>query len=199
MNPQETEFYGAGSDGFLYKGELKVTSRGRAEQGLVIIPWSEKQDGPLTSMATLYQGQYIVTASEEGNICFWDATTGELIKFLDQQQTGSISHLAVVRGQKNRVRAPLARISENVAGFHRWDLEFLGKRVPFMPIEQKMEMKEDLAVAVTDRKRSIDTLESAIGGYEKLLKLMLRETKGEARATTSNSGVEDETKRNETQ
>ncbi|CAI9088874.1 OLC1v1023322C1 [Oldenlandia corymbosa var. corymbosa] len=195
MDPLESLFYGVGSDGFVYSGKLQVTSRNRAKQGIEIVPWScEKQDKPLTSMATIFRGDYVVTASEDGNICFWDARNGELIKFLDRKQTGSISHLVVLTGldghENVRAAAHLGRrIDRNVGGFHRWDLK--GKMESFEVMEQKMELEKELAVAVMERKRSIDTLELALGGYEKLLKLILREVRA-AGATSTSGVIEDE-------
>ncbi|KAL3503073.1 hypothetical protein ACH5RR_037522 [Cinchona calisaya] len=179
MDSLESEIYTAGSDGLVYKCALNTTSRNRMKQGLEFVTWKRQHDGAITSMVTINWGLNLVTASEDGNLCFWDVGRGETIRVLDQQQTGNISHLMAVTGQSHHHGgATVARMDENVAGFGRLDMRFSGNKKPYIPITEIMEMEEQLAVSVVDRKRAVDTLELAIGGYERLLKLILKEVQG---------------------
>ncbi|CDP06051.1 unnamed protein product [Coffea canephora] len=195
VDPLESEFYVAGSDGLVYKCALKVRSRMMMKQGPQLITWKRQHDDAITSMATMNWGKNLVTASEDGKLCFWDVGRGDLIKVVDQEKTGSISNvMAVAAGLNGHVSAALARMRKSVAGFGRWDLGFSGKKDLYVPITEMKEMEEHLAVSVVDRKRSIDTLELALGAYERVLKLMHKEVKGSA--SSSNSVDQDKTEGN---
>lgn len=197
IDPLESEFYGAGSDGLVYKCALKATSKTRMKQGLELITWESQHHSAITSMDTMNWGRNLVTASEDGSICFWDAARGELIKVLERKHTGNISHLTIATGLYHYGGPPLARMNEHVAGYSRWDMQFLGNKELYVPITDIMEMEEQLAVSIGYRKRAIDTLELALGAYERLLKLILKEVQGGG--SNSNSRDEEETKGNKNQ
>lgn len=198
VDPLESELYGAGSDGLVYKCALKVRSRIMMKQGPQLITWKRQHDAAITSMATMNWGKNLVTASEDGKLCFWDVGRGDLIKVVDQEKTGSISSvMAVATGLNGHASAALARMRRSGAGFGTWDLGLSGKKDLYVPITEMKEMEEHLAVSVVDRKRSIDTLELALGAYERVLKLMHKEVEGSG--SSSSSADQDKTEGHQNQ
>ncbi|KAH7860304.1 hypothetical protein Vadar_011888 [Vaccinium darrowii] len=166
MDSMESEFFVAGSDGFLYSGALKGGNRNTVKEGQRLIKWEQKHHGAVVALAMTNGRRNLVTASENGSIRIWDVERKEVIRVL-REEMGSISELVVANG---------FGIGDGKSEDNGWSSGFSGGEVS-MPIREVMEMEKVLGVLEQDRSRAIDTLGSAIETYEKLLELILKEAK----------------------
>lgn len=54
---------------------------GRGEGGRSGRKWvSAGHDSPVTAIAVLYEGNFVVTGNEQGEVCVWDVATGNLYR-----------------------------------------------------------------------------------------------------------------------
>lgn len=173
MDPIESVFYVAGSDGHIYRGTLM-------KQGNQLMTWNVmnhhgRQRQIVTSMATISWGKTLITASEDGKVCSWDIKNGEFTTTVLDQQPGRITHLLIAR-KLLVAEVDIARMNKNIVCCRKMEVGFSEKEL-YRPIKGLMKIEEELSDAVKDRRRAIETLELAIAAYEKLLKLILKEAK----------------------
>ncbi|CBI20112.3 protein ROOT INITIATION DEFECTIVE 3-like [Vitis riparia] len=174
IDPTESHFYAAGSDGSIYIGATKSPTRQLTKRNLQVIKWREKHGGPVVSLAMLNQGRNLVSGSEDGNVWIWEVEKGQVMTVLGNEMV-SISDLVMARGVANS-RGSSSNLGINMEEWR--EKSGLAARELSRPVRKMEEMKEKLGVAVKDRSRAIDILESAIGAYERLLELILKEAKG---------------------
>jgi pre-rRNA-processing protein IPI3 len=169
VNPTETEFYAAGSDGFVYKGLtlIKVGSSGRE-----VVKWAQKHDGAVMSLMTMNEGRDVVSAAEDGSVWIREVATGHVIMAL-KNETESISDMVVATG----ISSGKGKGVNELSGGNYWSSLGLSGRELSFPVKQTLEMEDILSVAANDRSRAIDMLESGIKVYERLLELILKEAK----------------------
>ncbi|WCJ32325.1 hypothetical protein M5689_013758 [Euphorbia peplus] len=170
-------FYGAGSDGVIYKGCFQVGSKRRFEV------WSEKHGEPVVSVAMVNGGKNLVSAAEDGSVFVWEIERGRVIMVLGDNMEG-ISDVAVAKGIDN---GKLGNGAEMNDAFCSGNEGLSGKQLRSRPIKDALDIEDVWGVAANDRRKAIDMLESAIGVYEKLLKLILKEAKG---GTNKNNELE---------
>lgn len=173
MDPIESVFYVAGSDGQIYRGTLM-------KQGNQLMTWNVmnhhgRQRQIVTSMATISCGKTLITASEDGKVCSWDIKNGEFTTTVLDQQPGRITHLLIAR-KLLVAEVDIARMNKNIVCCRKMEVGFSEKEL-YRPIKGLMKIEEELSDAVKDRRRAIETLELTIAAYEKLLKLILKEAK----------------------
>lgn len=174
IDPTESHFYAAGSDGSIYIGATKSPTRQLTKRSLQVIKWREKHGGPVVSLAMLNQGRNLASGSEDGNVWIWEVEKGQVMTVLGNEMV-SISDLVMARGVANS-RGSSSNLGINMEEWR--EKSGLAARELSRPVRKMEEMKEKLGVAVKDRSRAIDILESAIGAYERLLELILKEAKG---------------------
>lgn len=174
IHPTGSNFYAAGSDGSIYIGSTRCPIRKRTKANLQAIKWRERHGGAVVSLGMLNQGRNLVSGSEDGSVWIWEVEKGVVMTVLGSEMVG-ISHLVVARGVANSRGSS----SSGVVNMEEWrEKSGLSARELSRPVRKMEEMKEKLGVAVKDRSRAIDILESAIGAYERLLELILKEAKG---------------------
>ncbi|KAK3025482.1 hypothetical protein RJ639_041563 [Escallonia herrerae] len=187
MDPLESHFYVAGSDGLVYNGTLKVAARQRPAKRRHEPVWRQKHGGAVIAMAMLNVGKNLITASEDGSVWVWEVERGKVIKVLGEE-LGSISGLVVAKGFGD-FGGLRVQMGGEIAEASQWRSRLgLSSKEVSRPIKEIMEMEELLNVVAQDRSRAITNLESAIGIYERLLELILKETK----AGTKNDGSDEE-------
>ncbi|KAM1256892.1 hypothetical protein EV1_030692 [Malus domestica] len=174
LNPREPEFYAAGSDGSVHKGLWRTGKRQLVMQGKDLITWSPKHDGGVVSVVMVNEGRNLLSASEDGSVWVWQVDAGQVVMVLANEM-GSISDLVAATGTNYSKGQDF---SASNRGYRNGSCEFglTGKELTSMPIKM-LKMDEMLKVAARDRSRAIDMLESAIGMYERLLELILKEAK----------------------
>lgn len=166
----------AGSDGSVYSGGLAGQPW---KHELNPLAWERKHGGPIVAIATINYGQNLLTASEEGDVWIWDLKTRVVEKVLADKEMGSISGLVVAKG--------FDEVGGNGNGrFGGLYVEELSR-----PMREVMEMGAALNGAVEDRSRAINNLESAMGIYEKLLELLLKEVMAGNSGDDGHGGDED--------
>lgn len=172
LDPTESDFYVAGSEGFIYKGTMKVESKQLVSQGLQLVKWAQKHGGAIMSLVMMNEGQNLVSAAEDGSVWVWEAVTGQVIMAL-QNEMGSISHMVVATGRGARMGGSG---SNETTG--NWSLGLSGTgRDLSLQVKQTQEMEDMLTMVAKDRSKAIDMLESAIEMYKRLLELILKEAK----------------------
>nr|ALU09333.1 WD40 protein [Lonicera caerulea] len=180
MDTMESEFYAAGSDGSVYSGGLAGQPW---KHELNPVAWERKHVGPIVAIATINYGQNLLTASEEGDVWIWDLETRVVVKVLADKEMGSISGLVVAKG--------FDEVCGNGNGrFGGWNLGLYVEEVS-RPMREVMEMGVALNGAVEDRSRAINNLESAMGIYEKMLELLLKEVMAGNSGDDGHGGDED--------
>lgn len=186
MDSTESEFYAAGVDGVIYKGALKASSRQAVEEARKIVPLKQKHYGPIVSIKMLSGGQNLATASEDGNVWVWDIQSAEVVRILGHEMK-IISSLVVAKVYHDAdSRVVMTKGTGGGGGFSTKELQ--------RPIVEVVDLKQRLNVAVKDRARSVTNLESAFGIYENLLKIVVKQAKGEKDSDSSDDddGGEDE-------
>lgn len=182
MDSTESGFYAGGSDGFVYKGLMKVGNRKMLEKGkayeLVNLGNKTKShDGSIMSLVLVNEGRNLVSASEDGSVWMWDVEKGEVIMVLGNDQilgrrsTRSIGDMIVVKGS-NVTKGNASSKGGAISGFSSSGLSDEEVIKTLMKIT---ELGNVMDVAVHDKRRAIDMLESAIAMYERLLRLILKE------------------------
>lgn len=180
LNPSESEFYAAGSDGSVYKGSIKVGSRripsSKVQDHELVI--AQNHNGAIVSLAMVNSGRNLVSASEDGGVYIQKIDDGQVVLALGNEFGSSISDLVVATG---------IGCGKDIVGSRLGSGEFDGVRIGLSgrqvmmsssPVKERVEMEDVLALAEKDRSRAIDLLESAIAMYERLLELILKEAKG---------------------
>lgn len=203
LDPTETEFFAAGSDGLVYKGSLRHNNKHLVgtEYELIppvsndlvykrslrhkskhhmgtsseLIPWSPKHDAAVVSIVIVNEGKHLISAAEDGSIWVWEVKKGEVIMALENE-IGSISDL-VMATEKGLGKEQSVR-----TGSHGRAMEISERfRLPIkmleLSINQRVDMQGAVAAAGSDVRRAIEMLESAIAVYEKMLELILKEAK----------------------
>ncbi|XP_058072174.1 protein ROOT INITIATION DEFECTIVE 3-like [Magnolia sinica] len=185
MDPTMSEFYAGGADGRVYVGKLKVVSRRRQlstdrDADVEVATWAQEHNGAVTALAMANQDQCLVSASEDGSIKVWEVESGKVIRVVGQERSNGISDLVVAKGIASsnsgfnirRNDGAVVRAGDDFGGFSGREIAKQQR-----PVKEVMEMEECLGVVVKDRRRAIETLEGAIGTYERLLTLFLNEAK----------------------
>ncbi|XP_028102975.1 protein ROOT INITIATION DEFECTIVE 3-like [Camellia sinensis] len=188
MDPTESEFYVAGSDGSVYNGVMKGVGRHVVKQGHKLVTWTRKHKGAVIALAMMNGGQNLVTASDDGSIWIWDVFRKEVVTVLSEEM-GSISELVVVKGFGDCGSHGLGA-SEGNDEFSRWRSGFTSRELS-RPMREVTGMEQMLGVLARDRSKAIDTLGSAIQAYEKLLGLVLKEAKVGSNCDTSKEEEDD--------
>ncbi|KAK6270216.1 hypothetical protein POUND7_007321 [Theobroma cacao] len=180
LDQMKTEFFAAGSDGFIYKGSLNVGSKKHVNRGREFITWPQKHDGGIVSLVMTSEGKNLVSASEDGQVYIWEIETGQVIMGLGNDM-GSISDMVVANGmgQGLKVGKRANNSCDEYGGLNGVELS--------RSLKDTLDLEDVLKVAAKDRTRAIDMLESAISMYERLLELILKEAK---RGPGSNSEIE---------
>ncbi|KAG5546033.1 hypothetical protein RHGRI_018266 [Rhododendron griersonianum] len=180
MDSMESEFFVAGSDGFLYSGALKGGNRNMVKQGQKLVKWEQKHYGAVVGLAMTNGGRNLVTASENGSVWIWNVERKEVVRVLGGEM-GSISELVVAKG---------FGLGDGNSEVNGWGLEFSSREVS-RPVREVMEMEKVLGVLEEDRSKAIDTLGSAIEAHEKLLGLILKEAKMGSNCDSSDEEEDD--------
>ncbi|KAF5478507.1 hypothetical protein F2P56_005060 [Juglans regia] len=173
LDPTESEFHAAGSDGSIYKGTLMVGSKRLVSQGGELVKWTQKHDGAVISLGITNEGRNLVSAAEDGSVWIRVIKTGEIIMAL-KNEMGSISDMVVSKGRISYGKGH--GVGGTSATDESGNRSLSGRELSF-PMKQTLEMEEILTLVAKDRSRAIDMLESAIDMYEKLLELILKEAK----------------------
>ncbi|KAM5586372.1 protein ROOT INITIATION DEFECTIVE 3-like [Rosa sericea] len=178
LHPTEPEFYAAGSDGSVHIGSFMIGSRKLVIQGNDLMTLPHTHSGAVVSVVMLNGGRNLVSASEDGSVWIWEVGVGQVIMALGNEMASisdlvSATGISYNKGHGSEVGKSSAKESAKCddIGFSCEEL------IMSMPARQMIEMEDLLKVAAKDRSRAIDTLESAIAIYEKLLELILKEAK----------------------
>lgn len=170
LDPTESELYAAGSDGSVYNVGI---SKRPASQGREVVAWEQKHRGPVVSLTTVNEGMNLISASEDGCVWVWKVDEGKVVMELGDCMA-NISDLVVASG----VSYGTGHRGTAFNGSEDWRSTGLcGEKLVRFPVKETMEMEDVLRVGEKERSRAIDMLESAIGMYEKLLELILKEAK----------------------
>ncbi|GFZ05064.1 hypothetical protein Acr_17g0006360 [Actinidia rufa] len=169
MDPTESEYFVAGSDGSVYNGTLK------GQQGQKLVAWACKHGGPIIDLALINSGRNLITASEDGSVWIWEVSRKQVIRVLGEEM-GSISDLVVFKwsGEEGGRHGLGPGEGNNDSG--RWSWGFASNELR-RPIREVMEMEKVLGVLEEGRSRAIETLGSAIETYERFLERFLKEAK----------------------
>ncbi|KAJ0045394.1 hypothetical protein Pint_04832 [Pistacia integerrima] len=174
LDPTETEFYAAGSDGLIYRGSLKFESKKHIIQDNELATLVQKHQGMVVSVAMVNEGKNLVSASEDGSVYIWEVESGEVI-FVLGNEMGSISEMLVASGIGESkgcgIEGGKGRNNEKGGGV----FEIYGEELLRRSMKESVDLEEVLKVAAKNRSKAIDMLESAIAMYEKLLELILKE------------------------
>lgn len=185
VDSTESNFYAGGSDGRIYVGILKVKRRNELVSSNIneVVAWGsgDHSGGAVTAVAMANEGRNLVSASEDGSIRVWEVENGRTVRILgDHESGGSVSELVVATGIRNGRRSKYggaSGINDETGGDRElMSLGYSGREI-MKSVRETIEMEEILNVVVDDRRRSIDGLEKAIGTYERLLGLILKEAK----------------------
>jgi pre-rRNA-processing protein IPI3 len=108
-------------------------------------------------------------------VYLWEVERGQVIMVLGNNME-SISDLVVASGIGDARRQGV-RVGENMNKSVGGGIVLSGKEFT-RSVKDTVEIEDVLSVAAKDRSKTIDMLESAIGVYERLLELILKEAKG---------------------
>lgn len=125
------------------------------------------------SLAMVNEGRNLISASEDGSVWVWEVDGGKVVMELRNVMAASISDLVVATGISYRK----GHSGTGSKGSEDWRNGLCGEELVGFHVKETMEMEDVLRVGEKDRSRAIDMLESAIGMYEKLLELILKEAK----------------------
>lgn len=202
LDPSETEFFAAGTDGLVYKGSLRHNIKHliRTDSELTppasddlayrcslrhknkhlmgtsseLISWSPKHNAAVVSIVIINEGNNLISAAEDGNIWVWQVNKGQVIMTLENEM-GSISDLVIATEKRHEKERNVRR------GSHGRAMKSESSRLPSpmlgLLINQTAEMQGAVAAGGSDVRRAIELLESAIAMYEKMLELILKEAK----------------------
>ncbi|KAF6153796.1 hypothetical protein GIB67_001029 [Kingdonia uniflora] len=187
MDPTETDFYVGGSDGRIYAGVLKVNRRELLNTDSGVVAWAPENDRAITAVAIANGGVNLVSASEDGTVRIWDTKSGQVIRIFAHER-GSISDIAIVKGLRDSRGGHDFGLGGSGVEWGGQGLGFSGREIG-RPVRELSHMEEMLSIVVKDRRRAIDRLEAAIGTYQRLLGLILKEAKGGG--TDSNNSSKD--------
>ncbi|KAM6601331.1 hypothetical protein CsatA_020940 [Cannabis sativa] len=183
VNPSESYFYAAGSDGSIYKGSIRIGNRKIPSNGTEeeLVRWAQNHHNEaIVSLAMVNNGRNLVSASEYGNVWVWESENGQVVSGLGNEMRVGISDLVVASG----IRSGKDIVLGNGMGLGYEHGSFGSERVRCLNVKETMEMEDMMAVAEKDRSRAIGMLESAIAMYERLLELILKEAKEAANTGT---------------
>lgn len=170
LDTTEAGFYAAGSDGLIYKGFLKVGSGKQVRQSRELVTWAEKHRGAVVSVVVVNEGKNLVSAAEDGSVYVWEIERGQVIMVLGNTMEG-ISDAVVTKGCG-------FGLGNEMNEYGGGSLGLSGRELSSKPVKDTVGVEDVVTVAASDRRKAIDMLESAIGVYERLLELILREAKG---------------------
>ncbi|KAK8507437.1 hypothetical protein V6N13_141459 [Hibiscus sabdariffa] len=173
LDQLRTEFFAAGSDGFIYKGILNVGGKNHVNQGHDCIRWARRHESGIVSLVMVSETKNLVSASEDGTVYIWEIETGEAIMGRGND-IGSISGMVVANGMGQGLKVGSKRVEnfgDGYGGINRVELSLSRS------LKDTLDLEDVLRVAAKDRSRAINMLESAISAYEKLLELILKEAK----------------------
>lgn len=177
LDTMESVFYAAGSDGFVYTGALKFGSE-------KLVTLGEKHEGAIMSVAMANEGQILMSASEDGVVRVWDIKQGKVINILCGHEMVGISDLVVV--VKGGAGDYCHGNGGNDPGFQNFGVSSIMELCRISPVGGERELEEVLNDVAKERSKAIDMLESAIGMYERLLQLILKEAKGGCSSSSKN-------------
>ncbi|KAJ4726514.1 Protein ROOT INITIATION DEFECTIVE 3 [Melia azedarach] len=173
LDPTETDFFAAGSDGLIYKGLLKFESRKQMMKGQELETLGQKHDGMVVSVVMMKEGRNLVSAAEDGSVFIWEIETGQVLTVLGSyEMAGNISDMVIATGISTECALKMGE-SGNESG--QGIFEKYGEKLLSMSIKSAIELENVMKVAGNDRSKAIGMLESAIAMYEKLLELILKE------------------------
>ncbi|GAV86818.1 WD40 domain-containing protein [Cephalotus follicularis] len=185
LDPTETSFYAAGSDGLVYHGIVNAATK-QVRQRQKFVTWDQKHDSAIVSVKMVNEGQNLVSAAEDGCVWLWDVERGHVIMVIGKDMCGGVSDLVVaseVGGDANGHAAIQGRSGSDESGSTNYGLcikELINKSVM-----ETVQMEDVFKVVAKDRTRAIDMLESAIAMYERLLELILKQAKGGTSKSTN--------------
>ncbi|XVF18512.1 hypothetical protein REPUB_Repub11eG0028300 [Reevesia pubescens] len=170
LDQMKTEFFAAGSDGFIYKGSVNVGSKKYSNQGWEFIRWPQHHEGGIVSLVMVNEQKNLVSASEDGRVYISETETGQVIMRLGNDM-GCISDMVVAGGMVQDLKVSKRTNSsfDGYGGLYGFELS--------RSLKDTLDLEDVLKVAANDKSRAIDMLESAISMYERLLELILKEAK----------------------
>lgn len=203
LDPKGTEFFAAGSDGFVYKGSLghknkhlmgpdydpippasddsvhngslRHKNKHLMDTSSELIPWAPKHDSAVVSVVIINEGNHLISAAEDGSIWVWEINKGQIIIALENEMGRSISDL-VTATDKSHEKEQSVRLGSHGREFESESFR-LPNRMLGVSIDQTVDMQRALEAAGSDVRRAIELLESAIAVYEKMLEMILKEAK----------------------
>ncbi|XVF79089.1 hypothetical protein PTKIN_Ptkin14bG0191300 [Pterospermum kingtungense] len=166
LDQMQTEFFAAGSDGYIYKGSINVGSKRHVNQGHEFTRWTQKHESAVVSLMMLNEQKNLASASEDGRVYIWEIETGQVIMGLGNDM-GSLSDMVVTNSTWQGLKT--GRRDNRYGGLSVVELR--------RSLQGTLDLEDVIKVAAKDRTRAIDMLESAISMYERLLELILNEAK----------------------
>ncbi|GAY67161.1 hypothetical protein CUMW_254360 [Citrus unshiu] len=98
LDPTETDFFAAGSDGLIYKGLLKYQSRQQMHKGQELVTLANRHDGVVVSVMMMNEGKNLVSAAEDGSVYIWEIEKRQVVMVLKNELAGSISEMVIATG-----------------------------------------------------------------------------------------------------
>ncbi|XP_050370710.1 protein ROOT INITIATION DEFECTIVE 3-like [Argentina anserina] len=184
LHPTEPEFYAAGSDGSIHIGSFMVGSRKLVIQGSELMTLPHKHNGAVVSVVMVNAGRNLVSASEDGSVWIWKLGEGQVNRVIMAfgNEMTSISDMVSATGIDYNKGHSASEVGKG--GATKCSIgSSCEELIKSMPAMRMIEMEDLSKVAAKDRSRAIDTLESAIAIYEKLLELILKEAKKGTRSS----------------
>ena len=183
IDSTESGFYAAGANGLVYKESMKVGSQKQLGKAYELIAWSKSHSGSIVSLVLVNSGKNLVSATEDGSVWMWDVDKEKVIMVLGNEM-GSISDMIVAQGTTEYGVRKGNATSDEASGFTS---SRLCDEEMMRTLKQITELGDVVDVVANDKKRAIDMLESTIGMYERLLRLILKEA---LKAISSNEDEE---------
>lgn len=171
VDPTNYAAFAGGSDGRVHAIPIKTEGRKMETE---VVAWGQEQSRAVTAVAMADGNRNLVSASEDGIVRIWEVASGAVVGVFGQERVGGFSNLSVAKSIGNdRVRKEGSASNwERNSGFARREI--------CRKDSEAEEMAEMLSVVTKDRRRAMDMLEVAIGTYENLSAILLKEGKGRA-------------------
>ncbi|CAN0858393.1 Protein ROOT INITIATION DEFECTIVE 3 [Linum grandiflorum] len=175
LDPSETDFYAAGTDGVVYRGGSRKRSGGQ-----LVVALPGKHCAGIVSIALVDGGKRLVSAAEDGSVHVSDVEKGEVTMVMGNNTLESISEMVVAKGFAERRHNMGLTQSSSSSGLP-------GKQLCSRLGKETREREDELEKSVKDdRNNAIDMLESAIEVYEGLVDLILKEANRKRKGIFSN-------------
>lgn len=187
LDPTETDFFAAGSDGLIYKGLLKYQSRQQMHKGQELVTLANRHDGVVVSVMMMNEGKNLVSAAEDGSVYIWEIEKRQVVMVLKNELAGSISEMVIATGIGGSRGCGVVKTGKAGNDSGGGVFEMYGEKLLDLSIKNTIELENVMTVAEKDRSKAIDMLESAIAMYERLLELILKEAIAMAGTAASNT------------